>query len=50
MLIEKDNAAMEEFNRWTINGVAYPMTSAMVIRCPSQFEFPADCPGYTRPV
>ena len=29
MLIEKDNAAMEGFNRWTINGVAYPMTSAV---------------------
>jgi FtsP/CotA-like multicopper oxidase with cupredoxin domain len=25
MLIEKDNAAEEGFNRWTINGVAYPM-------------------------
>jgi FtsP/CotA-like multicopper oxidase with cupredoxin domain len=27
MLIEKDNAAMEGFNRWTINGVAFPMTN-----------------------
>ncbi len=24
MLFEKDNAALEGFNRWTINGVAYP--------------------------
>ncbi len=24
MLVEKDNAALEGFNRWTINGVAYP--------------------------
>lgn len=29
MLIEKDNAADEGFNRWTINGVAYPMTNAV---------------------
>ena len=26
----KDNAAEEGFNRWTINGVAYPMTGEMV--------------------
>jgi FtsP/CotA-like multicopper oxidase with cupredoxin domain len=26
MLFAKDNAAEEGFNRWTINGVAYPMT------------------------
>ena len=26
MTFEKDNAAEEGFNRWTINGVAYPMT------------------------
>jgi FtsP/CotA-like multicopper oxidase with cupredoxin domain len=26
MTIAKDNAAEESFNRWTINGVAYPMT------------------------
>ena len=26
MLIEKDNAAMDGFNRWTINGAAFPMT------------------------
>jgi FtsP/CotA-like multicopper oxidase with cupredoxin domain len=26
MLFEKDNAAEEGFNRWTINGVSYPMT------------------------
>jgi len=35
MFIEKDNAAMEGFNRWTINGVAYPMTSAVV---PATFQ------------
>jgi FtsP/CotA-like multicopper oxidase with cupredoxin domain len=28
MLIAKDNAAEEGFNRWAINGVAYPMDSA----------------------
>ncbi len=28
MLFAKDNAAVEGFNRWTINGVAYPMTNA----------------------
>jgi FtsP/CotA-like multicopper oxidase with cupredoxin domain len=28
MLFAKDNAADDGFNRWTINGVAYPMTSA----------------------
>ena len=27
MIFVKDNAAEEGFNRWTINGVAYPMTS-----------------------
>jgi FtsP/CotA-like multicopper oxidase with cupredoxin domain len=30
MLFAKDNAADEGFNRWTINGVAYPMTNAPV--------------------
>jgi FtsP/CotA-like multicopper oxidase with cupredoxin domain len=30
MTFAKDNAAMEGFNRWTINGVAYPMSNAMV--------------------
>ena len=30
MTFVKDNAAEEGFNRWTINGVAYPMTGAMV--------------------
>ncbi len=30
MLFTKDNAAAEGFNRWTINGVAYPMSNAMV--------------------
>ncbi len=29
MLIEKDNAAEEGFNRWTINGAAYPMSNAI---------------------
>ena len=28
MTFAKDNAAEEGFNRWTINGVAYPMTQA----------------------
>ncbi len=30
MTFAKDNAAMEGFNRWTINGVAYPMSNAMM--------------------
>ncbi len=30
MLFAKDNAAEEGFNRWTINGVAYPMTNQPV--------------------
>jgi len=30
MLFAKDNAAMEGFNRWTINGVAYPMSNEAV--------------------
>jgi FtsP/CotA-like multicopper oxidase with cupredoxin domain len=29
MTFAKDNAAQEGFNRWTINGVAYPMTSSV---------------------
>jgi FtsP/CotA-like multicopper oxidase with cupredoxin domain len=29
MTFAKENAADEGFNRWTINGVAYPMTGAM---------------------
>jgi FtsP/CotA-like multicopper oxidase with cupredoxin domain len=29
MLFAKDNAALEGFNRWTINGAAYPMTNEM---------------------
>jgi FtsP/CotA-like multicopper oxidase with cupredoxin domain len=29
MTFAKDNAAEEGFNRWTINGVAYPMTSSV---------------------
>lgn len=28
MLFAKDNAAADGFNRWTINGAAYPMTNA----------------------
>jgi FtsP/CotA-like multicopper oxidase with cupredoxin domain len=30
MLFEKDNAAEEGFNRWTINGTAFPMASDMM--------------------
>jgi FtsP/CotA-like multicopper oxidase with cupredoxin domain len=30
MTFTKDNAAEEGFNRWNINGVAYPMSNAMV--------------------
>ena len=30
MRFAKDNAAEEGFNRWTINGVAYPMTQGVV--------------------
>jgi FtsP/CotA-like multicopper oxidase with cupredoxin domain len=30
MTFAKDNAAEEGFNRWSINGTAYPMTSEMV--------------------
>jgi FtsP/CotA-like multicopper oxidase with cupredoxin domain len=30
MLFEKDNAAEDGFNRWTINGVAYPMSASPV--------------------
>ena len=30
MTFAKDNAAEEGFNRWTINGVAYPMTGEMM--------------------
>ena len=29
MTFAKDNAAVEGFNRWTINGAAYPMTGSM---------------------
>lgn len=29
MIFEKDNAAEDGFNRWTINGVAYPMANQM---------------------
>lgn len=31
MTFAKDNAADEGFNRWTINGVAYPMTDEMAL-------------------
>jgi FtsP/CotA-like multicopper oxidase with cupredoxin domain len=30
MTFAKDNAAEEGFNRWTINGVAYPMTQGVI--------------------
>jgi FtsP/CotA-like multicopper oxidase with cupredoxin domain len=30
MLFEKDNAAIDGFNRWTINGAAYPSTNTMM--------------------
>ena len=30
MTFAKDNAAEEGFNRWTINGAAYPMSNEMV--------------------
>ena len=30
MIFAKDNAAEEGFNRWTINGAAYPMTQGVV--------------------
>ena len=30
MTFAKDNAAEEGFNRWTINGVAYPMTQTVI--------------------
>ena len=29
MTFAKDNAAMEGFNRWTINGIAYPMSNTV---------------------
>ena len=29
MIFRKDNAALDGFNRWTINGVAYPMSNTM---------------------
>lgn len=29
MTFAKDNAAVDGFNRWTINGIAYPMSNAM---------------------
>jgi FtsP/CotA-like multicopper oxidase with cupredoxin domain len=29
MTFAKDNAAMEGFNRWTINGIAYPMSNTI---------------------
>ena len=30
MIFAKDNAAEGGFNRWTINGVAFPMSDAMI--------------------
>ncbi|HTS12200.1 MAG TPA: multicopper oxidase domain-containing protein [Candidatus Limnocylindrales bacterium] len=38
MTFAKDNAAEEGFNRWTINGAAYPMTENMV---PASFHLHA---------
>ena len=38
MIFAKDNAAEEGFNRWTINGIAYPMTSEIV---PAAFHLKA---------
>lgn len=35
MTFAKDNAAEEGFNRWTVNGVAYPMTGEMT---PATFQ------------
>jgi FtsP/CotA-like multicopper oxidase with cupredoxin domain len=35
MIFRKDNAAEEGFNRWTINGAAYPMANEMA---PAQFH------------
>ena len=29
MTFAKDNAVIEGFNRWTINGLAYPLTGSM---------------------
>ena len=39
MIFEKDNAAEEGFNRWTINEVAYPMSSEMT---PATFHLKKD--------
>ncbi len=38
MIFVKDNAAEEGFNRWTINGVAYPMTGQVI---PASFHLKA---------
>jgi FtsP/CotA-like multicopper oxidase with cupredoxin domain len=38
MVFVKDNAAQEGFNRWTINGVAYPMSNEMT---PASFHLEA---------
>jgi FtsP/CotA-like multicopper oxidase with cupredoxin domain len=35
MIFAKDNAAEEGFNRWTINGVAFPMSDKMI---PASFQ------------
>jgi FtsP/CotA-like multicopper oxidase with cupredoxin domain len=39
MIFEKDNAAEDGFNRWTINGVAYPMSNAIA---PASFHLKED--------
>jgi FtsP/CotA-like multicopper oxidase with cupredoxin domain len=39
MLFAKDNAAEDGFNRWTINGVAFPMTREMA---PASFHLKQD--------
>lgn len=39
MTFAKDNAAEEGFNRWTINGIAYPMTGEIV---PASFHVQQD--------
>jgi hypothetical protein len=32
-LFEKQNVALDGFNHWTINGVAYPMEQIMAAPC-----------------
>ena len=42
MIFEKDNAVEEGFNRWSINGVSYPMNDKMV---PASFHLKAGRDG-----